>query len=415
LSTPCAYFLCVCGQGLIFISVDPITSPTKRLSYLDTARGLAAVSVVIWHYFTALSGYDQSALVNHSPFHFFWYGEADVIFFFIHSGFILTYSYANAETRVTVSKYVKYLIERGFRIYPLFLFILVVSWVLRRTIYPFSNGQWLSGHLLQYWGAKKDLAALGKEAILIVRIPDNANERLMPQDWTLTVELLVCPLVPLLALLLRKAKWLFWPLVIVMLWIFHFNTYLFEFATGVFIFFLWKDGKTVWGRVGTIVKLSAVVAAVLLYTVLFHFSPIFSLENMVFSPAIDRFMVVSGCALFFMIMISSARVQRWMSYPLLVRIGRSCYSLYLIHLLLLICFADYGMQVLHAWFAAAPFWLNGLILLLVYLFVTIALSFLTYRFVEKPFNQLGKKISRRTEAMLVDFGSYCRRRLVKNG
>jgi peptidoglycan/LPS O-acetylase OafA/YrhL len=383
--------------------VDQITSQTKRLSYLDTARGLAAVSVVVWHYFTALSGYDRSAVVNSSPLHFFWYGEADVIFFFIHSGFILTYSYANAETRVTVGKYVKYLIERGFRIYPLFLFILVTSWVLRNSFYPFSDGRYLSEHLLQYWGAKKDLGALAKEAILIVRIPDNANERLMPQDWTLTVELLVCPLVPLLALLLRKAKWVFWPLVFVMLWVFHFNTYLFEFATGVFLFFLWKDCRSVWSRIGIVPKLAAVGAAILLYSCLFHFSPIFSLENMVFSPAIDRLMVVAGCALFFMIMISSARVQRWMSQAVLVKIGRSCYSLYLIHLLLLICFADYSMQVLQGWFNA-PFWLNGLILLGVYLLVTILLSFLTYRFVEKPFNLLGKKISRRMEAMLVSRG-----------
>jgi peptidoglycan/LPS O-acetylase OafA/YrhL len=400
--------LCVCGQGLIFIGVDQITSPTKRLSYLDTARGLAAVSVVIWHYFTALAGYDRSAVVNSSPLHFFWYGEADVIFFFIHSGFILTYSYANAETRVTFGKYVKYLIERGFRIYPLFLFILLVSWILRNRFFPFSDGRTLSGHLLQYWGAKKDLGALAKEAILIVRIPENANERLMPQDWTLTVELLVCPLVPLLALLLRKAKWFFWPLVFVMLWLFHFNTYLFEFATGVFIFFLWKDGRSIWNRIGIVPKLLALVTAIFLYSCLFHFSPIFSLENMVFSPAIDRLMVVAGCALFFMIMISSARVQRWMSYPLLVKIGRSCYSLYLIHLLLLICFADWGMQLL-AGYRVAPFWLNGMILLLVYLLVTILLSFLTYRFVERPFNLLGKKISRKTETGLVDLGNYCRR------
>ncbi len=88
-----------------------------------------------------------------------------------------------------------------------------------------------------------------------------------------------------------------------------------------------------------------------------------------------------------------------MSNPFLVKIGRSCYSLYLVHLLLLICFADPGMRLLHEWFAA-PFWLYGAILLVVYLALTIGISFLTYRFVEKPFNQLGKRISRRTESAL---------------
>jgi peptidoglycan/LPS O-acetylase OafA/YrhL len=392
--------------------VDPIQSPARRLFYLDTARGLAAVSVVIWHYFTSLSGYDRSAYLGNSPFHFFWYGEADVIFFFIHSGFILTYSYANAETRLTPAKYVKYLIERGFRIYPLFIFILIVSWIIRNNFYPFSNGQFASSHLMEYWPAKKNLAAVAKEAILVIRIPDNAGERFMPQDWTLTVELLVCPLIPFMALLFRRAKWFFWPVILVLLKVFHFNTYLFEFATGVFIFFIWEDARDLWKRSPVWVRVLAIVAATVLYTCFFHFSPIFSLVDMVFSPGIDRLVVVAGCAAFFVVIISSSRVQRFMSYPLLVRIGRACYSLYLIHLLLLICFADYGMHVLHAWFAF-PEWLDQLILLLVYLLLTIVLSFITYRLVEKPFNQFGKRVSRRAEAAVVHLGTYCRRRLFK--
>jgi hypothetical protein len=156
--------------------VDPIQSPARRLFYLDTARGLAAVSVVIWHYFTALAGYDGSAVVYHSAGHLFWYGEADVIFFFVHSGFILTYSYANAESRLNFPGYTRYLIERIFRIYPLFLFILAVSYILRSTVYPFSNGSYLSTHLLQLWNARKSAVEVAKEAILVIRVPDDAND-----------------------------------------------------------------------------------------------------------------------------------------------------------------------------------------------------------------------------------------------
>jgi peptidoglycan/LPS O-acetylase OafA/YrhL len=379
--------------------VDPIQSPAIRLFYLDTARGLAAVSVVIWHYFTALAGYDASAVVYHSAGHLFWYGEADVIFFFVHSGFILTYSYANAESRLNFPGYTRYLIERIFRIYPLFLFILAVSYILRSTVYPFSNGSYLSSHLLQLWNARKSAAEVAKEAILVIRVPDDANDRFMPQDWTLTVELLVCPFIPFLSLLWRRGKWFFWPVVLIALKFLHFNTYLFEFATGVFIFFLWKDTRRVWARTPVLIRIVAGVAGVVLYSCLMNFSPLFSLDHMLFSPGVDRFIVVAGCAVFFMIMISSTKVQRVMSNPFLVKIGRSCYSLYLVHLLLLICFADPGMRLLHEWFTA-PFWLYGLILLVVYLAVTIGISFLTYRFVEKPFNQLGKRISRRMESAL---------------
>ncbi len=216
--------------------MDPIQSPARRLFYLDTARGLAAVSVVIWHFFTAFAGYDASAVVYHSAGHLFWYGEADVIFFFVHSGFILTYSYANAESRLNFPGYARFLIERIFRIYPLFLFILAVSFILRSTVYPFSNGSYLSTHLLQFWNARKSVSELAKEAILVIRVPEDANDRFMPQDWTLTVELLFCPFIPFLSLLWRRGKWFFWPVVLIALKFLHFNTYLFEFATGVFIF-----------------------------------------------------------------------------------------------------------------------------------------------------------------------------------
>jgi peptidoglycan/LPS O-acetylase OafA/YrhL len=379
--------------------VDPIQSPVKRLFYLDTARGFAALSVALWHFFTALDGYTGSVVVNGSPLQLFWYADGGVLFFFIHSGFILTYSYANEKSRFNLPNYVRYLIERLFRIYPLFLFVLILSYVLQRTIYPLSGTSYLSGHLLQFWINKKDLAALAKEALLVIRLPDNANERLIPQDWTLTVELALCPFIPLLSLLWRKAKWFYWLVVLVLLKLVHVNTYLFEIASGVSIYFLWEPGKRVWAGMTQIVRVLAIVTGVALYTCFFNFSSLLTLDHMLFSPGIDRFIVVSGCALFFMIMISSPAVQRVLSHSALVRVGRCCYSLYLVHLLLLICFAGPAMRILHGWFEA-PFWLYGGILLVVYLVATVGMSLLTYQFVEKPFNQLGKRISRRMESAL---------------
>ena len=54
----------------------------QRLYYLDSARGLAALSVITWHFIAAFYDPTQANTATGSPLHFFWYGEADVVFFF---------------------------------------------------------------------------------------------------------------------------------------------------------------------------------------------------------------------------------------------------------------------------------------------------------------------------------------------
>ena len=69
------------------MSVNPENKPAPktRLVYLDTARALAALSTVVWHFCTAFLNYGKPGFIRDSPFHFFWYGDADVTFFFIHT------------------------------------------------------------------------------------------------------------------------------------------------------------------------------------------------------------------------------------------------------------------------------------------------------------------------------------------
>jgi len=57
------------------------TSNVSRLLYLDTARGLAAHSVMTWHFLLSVYGLNTPEEHFHTPFRLFWFGEADVIFF----------------------------------------------------------------------------------------------------------------------------------------------------------------------------------------------------------------------------------------------------------------------------------------------------------------------------------------------
>jgi peptidoglycan/LPS O-acetylase OafA/YrhL len=371
----------------------------RRFLYLDSARGLAAMSVVVWHFIAAFSMTKNNTLL-YSPLHFFWYGEADVVFFFIHSGFILTYAYANAQSKLTAGSYLRFLIERIFRIYPLFLFILVLSFVLQKNLYPLQQVHYVTEQFHSFWHGNFTLRGLLQNATLIFSV-NQQSKSLIPQDWTLAVEVIIGPFVPLLAFILKRDKWrwFYWIIVFALIFLVRINTYLFEFALGVFIFSNWGIINKIWKSVNIFVRMGAIVMATVMYTCFLHFGSLFDPAIVWIRPGIDRFFVAMGCSLFFCIIISSGIIQKIMSFPLMVKIGKACYSLYLWHMIFLICFADFFMQWLNK---IVPMPATGLLLIsfVVYMILSVLLSQLTYKFIEIPFNFLGKRIGRQAENLV---------------
>ncbi|HEX4374581.1 MAG TPA: acyltransferase [Puia sp.] len=383
--------------------MNETSHPTRRFLYLDSARGLAAMSVVVWHFIAAFSITNNNRFFTFSPAHFFWYGEADVVFFFIHSGFILTYAYANRQSKLTAGNYLRFLIERIFRIYPLFLFILIISFLLQKNLYPIDKLNYVTEKFHSFWQDDFSFNKLLKSAALIFSVSQQSVS-LIPQDWTLAIEIIIGPFVPLLAFILKRNKlqWLFWMIVFILIFLLRINTYLFEFALGIFLFYNWQIINNAWRSLNRFLRILMPVIAVVLYTCIFHFSSLFDFSYVLIRPGADRFIVAIGCGLFFCIIISSGIVQKIMSFPLLVKIGKACYSLYLWHMIFLICFADFFMQ-----------WLNKIIIIpqsgsliiffILYMILNLLLSQVTYKFIEIPFNRLGKRIGRHAEILLNKF------------
>jgi len=363
-----------------------------RLPYLDSARGIAALSVITWHCYTTITNHPEGTKLYSSPFHFFLYGEADMMFFFIHSGFILSYSHAAFEHSISGTSYLQYIIRRIFRIYPLFLIILFLSYLFKNTIYPIPATNYLSSHFLKFWSSTVRFPDLVKQGLLAIRIPGEPEGRLLPQDWTLSVEVLICPLIPFLNFLNRRLKLFSWLVVLLLFKVFHFNTYLFEFAVGVNLYYYRHHIKSVWNICSIPIKIGILAIAVILYTCFFGYPNIFDGNNKIFSPAIDRLMVVTGCSIFFIFILNSKSIQNIFNLPGLVKIGKICYSLYVNHILLLICFSNIVLMTLHR-LVNGPEWLIILLYVLFFQLLTILLSFATYRLIEKPFNKWGKKFS----------------------
>jgi peptidoglycan/LPS O-acetylase OafA/YrhL len=205
--------------------------------------------------------------------------------------------------------------------------------------------------------------------------------------------------VPFLGAILRSGRWswTFWILTIIAIKLLGFSTFLFEFSLGAFLFYHWKKITSRWIELSSFLKALVAIFAATLYTCLFQFGSLFSLNHTWIRPGLDRLLVGLGCALFFAVIISSKKTQRILSIPLLVKMGRCCYSIYLTHMIFIICFEDYLISKLHqlfslseqGYFAAFCF---------IYLILVILCSWATFQFIEAPFNRLGKRIGLCVEA-----------------
>lgn len=76
------------------------SAPALRLAPLDTLRGLAAVSVVIWHYGTGFGAMPMQGLL--APF--YRSGGYAVIFFFLLSGYVLSHAYLAPQRRPELAR-----------------------------------------------------------------------------------------------------------------------------------------------------------------------------------------------------------------------------------------------------------------------------------------------------------------------
>ena len=106
-----------------------------RLSYLDSTRGIAALTVFLSHFLGAFVSDAGMQFWNNSVLHSLSHGEGAVSYFFILSGFVLSYTYFRNETNFEKSSYVSFVFKRIFKIYPVFIMVLLLRWIIKRYFY----------------------------------------------------------------------------------------------------------------------------------------------------------------------------------------------------------------------------------------------------------------------------------------
>ena len=363
-----------------------------HVAYLDSVRGLAALTVIGSHY---VNSYDLpcrsdfcNRLLSDFPLHVFWDGAAAVSLFFVLSGLVLSLRHFRHGAAPDLSRFHlgEYFIMRVCRIWLPYLAVLCLSAVLYRHYQAVSGGwpatipkqnEWLPS----LWGRPAGWGEFFQDSFLLGMRKEMVY---VPQAWTLCIELALSLLVPVgVMVAARSSLWL----ALFTLFAIHplgVSPALLHFMLGILLakhhgrLAPWLAGQ-VYARRGL------ALLGFLLYTI-----------GETQGDRIDADLLGGltglGAGLLLLYAFASARLQRVLSYSGFRYVGKVSYSIYLIHFAVLVN-ATPGFL---AWLDASPSglvpaWWGGLLAVILTSVVCAAFS---YRFIEVPSMALGKRLGR---------------------
>jgi len=358
--------------------------PGKYIGSLTAMRGIAAIWVMLFHIDVSLFYRDMGALVPREATGILSKGYLWVDFFFVLSGFIIAHVYAEGVAGAGKGRAVAdYLWARVARVYPLHLFCLGLV-VLIALTYPLflpdvKDGSW---NTFMAWKAIPSNLLMTHAMNQHVYLSwDIVSWSIGAEWWTYVATL------PLLLVWWRMPGWgaglvagaAFACLAglvaalpdktldITFNW--GFFRCLFGFVIGMAVWKLWRTGKLGWaGQDGAAVLLLAAIVTA------FHFRTFGPYGDLVLVPVFA--LLVLGLA------YNRGVVQAVLNRPLPQYLGKISYSLYLVHGVAFSAFwflmpwakAHVGVvSDIERWAYAAGF-----------IAVVLAVSHLTYRFVERP-------------------------------
>ncbi len=360
-------------------SVQPEKSAAGgRIEAFDGLRGYAALTVAISHCLTAVAlSAEERWLVADTPLAVFLRPAGAVQLFFVLSGYVLAFSLSRGGGLADVGVYYA---RRVFRIYLPYAAALGVAW-LAAFQYPVTPpGQGLTRWIRNYAGIHVDAAALPG----FLWLPSMAGGQL-PVGWSLRVEVIFSLLLPLMLLLARRLHWaLLVPLALAAVsWGNSLQTprFALDFTLGIIVFLERERLAALVARIPKPVVPLCVAAAAMLFAFPGGLGPVSGSDLEVVA------MGLGNAALLLFVAEVPWLGALFASRPM-VFLGRVSYSLYLLHFTVLILLAPHlvGRQ---------PTLLDGAILTVAVLAVSLVASEIFYRVVERPSIDIGHALSRR--------------------
>ncbi|HEY2154898.1 MAG TPA: acyltransferase [Isosphaeraceae bacterium] len=369
-------------------------APGRRYESLDSLRGVAAVCVVIAHLFGPILLSDRLPapatirFLRLTPMRIFWDGGSAVWLFFVLSGFVLALPYYSGRAL----RYGPYLVRRGCRIYPPYIVAVAAAALLKTLLYR-GPSPTMTATLNEWWGLPTTPRALLDHLALI----SSVDERFDPVTWSLTQEMRVSILFPLImAVLLRipdaaslvlalamvplalradglVRNHLHWDLDLCQTWI-----YVPMFVIGAL---LAKHREALADRVASWPRLARDGLAVLAVSAI-AYAPL--LPFYVMKLPVRIYAGTFGTALLIVAALGLSRFSSLLHAPAAIFLGRVSYSIYLWHLIVYLGLSFSLREAL-----PIP-WVQ-----LVSFALVLPVAALAYRAIEAPSIALGRGLSRR--------------------
>ena len=354
----------------------------SRIGYLDSVRGLAAFSVLVFHVISAHWIWRKPMKIAT----IFFNGADAVSLFFVLSGLVLSLKYLGSEADAQPIQYRKFVFNRLFRLYPAFWFMLACYYTyqfhVELTVHFWSNFFTNKHHWIQ-------------EALLV-----RDYHNLFLPDWTLGVELAFSLLVPMFIVLARvNQKWLFALMFATLVANkFYISIFAIHFCLGVLIANNFEQIRNYDFKASRWYKFRYLIyLLILLMFSARHIADYFGVDKLPNCLLVDivyfDWFYLSGIAsaAILVIVINNRFVERVLSLRLLLFLGKISYSIYLSHWL----FIGYLMK---HWDRYAELFHHSEIWIFVFymaftIMATLGFSIVLYYCVERPFMKLGKKLS----------------------
>lgn len=357
----------------------------ERFSTLDSFRGLAAICVVLFHMRLSIL-LPESTFIEHS-----W---IFVEFFFILSGFVLTYSYGARKDLA----FKQFIIGRTFRLFPLHYAVFLVV-ILLELFSLWASNYGIRFHNAPLEGRNSISQILPNLLLLQSWLPFANNLSFNAPSWSLSVEYYVY--IIFFCTLLAKGQFraLIWMLLSITAFLLIVLTGIAKyqgvlrglgcFFSGALCYLLYKCSRKRLFQssplVFSVLELASLAACI--YIVLEANESKVVIASLVFISTIFIFSFEKGLVS----TLLKARLFQWL--------GKLSYSIYMVHWAVLQCFvlafALYQKRLAPFVFAdridlGATHW--NLLLAIAAMGITIACSTVTYRYIEKSFQNYGRRL-----------------------
>lgn len=374
---------------------------TGKIAYLDGLRGIAAVNVMIMHFFVILApamvyGGDLPLhlgsfehLFPTTPLGLIGAGNFSVCIFFVLSGYVLTQKYFRTKDRNII---ISGTVRRYIRLFVPVFAAVMLSFVLAFTglySYYFEAINISAGsNYRDYWTFTPDIIDAVKQAAWGSFFTSD-DTYYNPVLWTMKVEFLGSMLVFAMALFfgqLRNRLTFYLAAIVLFL-----HSYYLAFVIGMVL------ADTFNSQTRILKTGNKTVLSVLLITGLFlgsyPINPVtgdslyWFLNNGFFrTPKISYHII--GASLVMYVLLNSQLLQKFFSLPVPVFLGKISYSMYLVHFPII---SSFTCALFLALYPALPYGTALLISCAASTLLIIPLSYLFYRYIDSAGVELSKK------------------------